>query len=87
MGSFEAVVYILCTGTSGLCAWLLLRAYTRSRSSLPFWTAVCFGLLAVNNLLVFTDIVLLPATDLSIPRVATSLAAAGVLVFGFVWGV
>jgi hypothetical protein len=88
MGPFEGVVYALCTGTSGFCTWLLVRAYLRSRSGLLAWSGICFLLLTVNNLLVFTDIIILPASiDLSIPRYATSLAAACVLVFGFVWGV
>lgn len=34
MGPFGGVVYALCTATSGLCAYLLLRAYSRSRSAL-----------------------------------------------------
>lgn len=88
MGPFEGVVYALCTATSGLCACLLLRAYSRSRSALLIWSALCFALLTINNVLVFTDIMILPAAiDLSVPRVATSLAAAGVLVLGFVWDV
>jgi hypothetical protein len=86
MGPFEGVVYALCTGTSGFCTWLLARAYLRSRSGLLAWSGICFLLLTANNLLVFTDIMVLPAVDLSIPRFATSLAAACVLVLGFVWG-
>lgn len=85
MGPFKGVVYALCAGTSGLCTWLLLRAYLRSRSALLVWSTLCFLLLTVNNLLVFTDIMILPAVDLSLPRFATSLAAACVLVLGFVW--
>lgn len=34
MGPFGGVVHALCTATSGLCAYLLLRAYSRSRSAL-----------------------------------------------------
>jgi hypothetical protein len=43
-------------------------------------------LLAVNNLLVFIDLVLLPVTIDLIPlRQLASLAAVGILLFGFVW--
>lgn len=82
---FEPIVYALCFLTSGLCTGLLLNAYRRNRQSLLFWSALCFGLLAVNNLLVFVDIVLLPDVDLLLLRMVTSLAAIGVLLYGFIW--
>jgi len=85
MVPFQGTVFMLCTATSGLCAWLLLRAYWRTRASLLVWSAVCFLLLTVNNLLVFLDIVLLPDTDLAMARLLSSLLAAGVLIYGFVW--
>jgi hypothetical protein len=50
------------------------------------WSALCFLLLAVNNLLVVVDLVILPTTiDLSPLRHLASLAAVSVLLFGFVW--
>lgn len=42
-------------------------------------------LLALNSLLVFIDIILLPAVDLLPLRLATNLLAVGVLLYGFVW--
>lgn len=85
MGPAEGIVYLLCTATSGLCSWLLLRAYLRSRAGLLVWSALCFLLLTANNLLVFLDIVMLPRIDLSLLRFMMSLVAACVLIYGFVW--
>jgi len=81
-----AVVYVLCLLTSSLCAGLLLRAYFRSRSRLLLWTAVSFVALAVNNLILVIDLVLLPPQiDLWIWRQAASIVAIAVLLYGFIW--
>jgi len=85
MNTLESLVYLLCTVTSGICALLLLRAWLQSRQPLLVWSALCFLLLTINNVLVFADLVLLPHLDLTLVRFATSLAAAAVLVYGFVW--
>jgi hypothetical protein len=85
MLKFEAVVYLLCFLSSGLCAYLLVAGYLRRRDRLLLWSAICFCLLALNNLLVFVDIVLLPQVDLAIWRSLTSLTAVAVLLYGFVW--
>lgn len=83
--SFGAIVYLLCFFTSTLCGYLLVAAYRRRRERLLLWSATCFCLLALNNLLVFLDIVVLPDIDLTLPRALTALAAVGVLIYGFVW--
>ncbi|HYC98794.1 DUF5985 family protein [Brevundimonas sp.] len=80
-------VYGLCLLTSALCAALLIRSYGRSRQPLLLWSAACFSLLAINNLLVVLDMVVLPGIDLSLARQVTSLAAVGVLLYGFIWEV
>jgi hypothetical protein len=50
------------------------------------WSALCFLLLALANLLVVVDLVLLPeAVTLQLPRVLLSLGAVAVLLFGFIW--
>jgi Family of unknown function (DUF5985) len=49
------------------------------------WSAICFCLLAVNNLLVFVDIIMLPEVNLPALRALTSLAAVSVLLYGFIW--
>ena len=83
--SFAAIVYFLCFASSTLCAYLLVSAFRRRREKLLIWSAACFCLLALNNLLVFVDIVVLPEIDLTAARLATSLAAAMVLLYGFIW--
>jgi uncharacterized protein DUF5985 len=49
------------------------------------WSALCFALLALNNLALAVDILLLPDTDLSPLRIITALLAVGVLLYGFIW--
>jgi hypothetical protein len=83
----EAIIYLLCVATSLLCAYLLARAYRRGRTKLLIWSALCFALLALNNLVVAADVLLLPTIDLTVLRLATSLAAVGVLLYGFIWEV
>jgi len=85
MNIFASIVFIMCTATSGLCTALLWRAYRRSSAPLLLWSALCFLLLTLNNVLVYVDIETLPQVDLSILRFATSLFATGVLIYGFVW--
>lgn len=81
----QTVIYLLCFATSAVCAALLVRGWRASRGRLMYWTAWCFGLLALNNLLVVADLVFFLGIDLVIWRQLSSLAAVSVLLFGFVW--
>jgi uncharacterized membrane protein len=85
MLAFPAAVFLLCFGTSVVCLVLLVRAYLRTRSRLLFWSAACFVLLAINNGLLFLDLVVVPDNDLRIARHATALAAIATLLYGFIW--
>lgn len=85
MASFAPAVYLLCLLTSIGCAALLLRSYVATQVSLLMWSAICFGLLAVNSLLVVVDLLLLPKIDLTVVRNLSSLAAVGTLLYGFIW--
>ena len=49
------------------------------------WSALCFGLLGLNNLVVIFDLLILPNMNFRETRLALSLAAVSVLLFGFVW--
>jgi hypothetical protein len=80
-----AAVYILCLATSAACAGLLLRAFFASRSKLLLWTALAFVLLALNNLFLVLDLVVLPGIDLWPMRQAASVGAIAVLLYGFIW--
>jgi len=82
---FPALVYLLCSATSTACAVLLARNYARTGARLLLWSAICFSFLALNNLLVIVDLLLIPEVGLQILRLVTSLLAVGVLLFGFIW--
>jgi len=79
------LVYVLCAATSIACAVLLLRGYARSRTRLLFWSGLCFAGLALNNVALFIDLVVIPSADLSLVRSGTALIAMLVLLFGLVW--
>lgn len=80
-----AAVYVLCLLTSASCAILLTRSYLKTRAGLLLWTAICFSLLALNNLLLVVDLVLFPASvDLQLLRNLTALCAVSVLLYGFI---
>jgi hypothetical protein len=79
-------VYLLCAATSMSCAALLLRGYRRVRSRLLLWSSLCFVLLALNNTLLFVDLIVVPTSaDLSLWRAVTALSGVGVLLFGLIW--
>jgi hypothetical protein len=81
-------VYFLCFLTSACCAWLLVRSYRNTKTKLLLWSAACFVLLALNNLVLFIDLVLLPASvDLTLLRGLLGLSAVGTLLYGFIWEV
>ena len=79
-------VYILCAVTSILCAVLLLRGYRATRTRLLFWASLCFVFLAINNVILYVDLVLLPpAYDLFWYRNTAAIIGMLLLVFGLTW--
>jgi hypothetical protein len=82
---FPAAVYLLCFLTSCACTLLLARNYWRTAARLLLWSALCFALLAANNLVVIVDLLVLPERDFRLARMLLSLAAVCVLLFGFIW--
>lgn len=78
-------VYLLCALTSIVCTIMLFRGYRESRGRLLFWSSLCFAGLAVNNVLLFLDLVVVPQFDLSLGRSAIALAALMMLLIGLVW--
>jgi len=82
---FATLVYVLCAITSVACAWLLLRSWARSRVRLLLWSGLCFAGLAVNNILLFIDVRVLPEIDLSVWRTIPAVIAVLVLIFGLIW--
>jgi heme A synthase len=82
---FPTAVYSLCFLTSAACAWLLMRTYRRNGVRLLLWSGLCFGLLALNNLMVMVDLLVVPYVDLLYTRIGLSLAAVLLLLYGLVW--
>ena len=79
------ITYFLCAATSLCAAVLLLITYRRRRTGLLLWSALAFVGLALNNSLMFVDLVLVPdAVDLSLPRAALAAAAMMVLTIGLI---
>jgi hypothetical protein len=84
--TFQSAIYLLCAVTSLTCLVLLARGYARTGVKLLLWSSLCFVGLALNNLLLFIDLVLLPEEiDLAFWRQFTTLISVGVLLYGFVW--
>jgi hypothetical protein len=80
-----SLVYILNSLTFAVCSALLGRAYWRVRQRLLLWSALCFAGLALSNLLIFVDVIMLPQTDLYLLRLATAAIAMLLLMFGLIW--
>ncbi|MGB6131320.1 MAG: DUF5985 family protein [Acidobacteriaceae bacterium] len=80
-----SAVYILGFLVTLWCGILLSRAYAAGRRRLLLWSAVCFFGLALNNLLVFVDLILLPNVDLYLPRLVVGSAAMLILLYGLIW--
>ncbi len=81
-----AIVYILGTITTLLCAVLLFRGYASGRKKLLLWSALCFSGLTISNALVFVDLVLFStAIDLYLLRLATACVSMLILLFGLIW--
>jgi hypothetical protein len=79
-------VYTLCAVLSLACAALLLRAWRASRSRLLLWSSLCFGWLAVSNVLLFVDLAIIgDDTDLRWARSAAFLAGTATLLAGLIW--
>ena len=78
------IVYLLCAATAGSCAWLLLRAYLQTRARMLLWSALCFGGLTVNNVLLVLDRLVLTSADLSTWRLAVALVSVLLLLVGLV---
>ena len=77
--------YALCAVTSIVCFALLLRGYIRNKTPLLLLSSFCFGFMAIQNSLVFIDLVLLPQIDLSLWRTLSGLIGPALLLCGLIW--
>jgi hypothetical protein len=78
-------IFALCALTSLGCAVLLLRSYRATRARLLLWSSICFVGLAIGNILVCVDFIVLPTVDLSPLRAAVALVSILCINFGLIW--
>lgn len=78
-------IYLLCTGTSLACAWLLLASYARNRHRLLFWSGLCFASMTINNFVLTLDKIVFPDIYLMPVRLAAALAAVALLLYGLIF--
>lgn len=83
------LVYILCAVMSISCAFLLLRGYFRNASKLLFWSALCFVLLALNNIILVVDLLIIPEIEFSGMTIRSILSSVAgmLLLYGLIWEV
>jgi len=80
------LIYSLCALTSITCLVLLWRSWRASGARLLFWSALCFGALSVNNVLLVVDRVILPVeVTLYTWRLVAAFVAVLLLLFGLIW--
>lgn len=80
-------VYVLCALTTLVCAWLLLRGYSRTRSALLLWSGLCFVGLTVSHVMLVVDLVIVPHYDFFPVRTGATLLSMALLLFGLIWKV
>jgi hypothetical protein len=80
-----AVIFIACALTSVLCAALLIRGYLASRSRLLLWSSLGFLGLALNNIALVIDRLIVPEVDLSLLRALSAFLGVGILLLGCIW--
>ncbi|HKV27323.1 MAG TPA: DUF5985 family protein [Candidatus Acidoferrales bacterium] len=78
-------VYILGIVITLSCGILLMRGYMRAKRPLLLWSSLCFFGLALSNLLVFIDLVMLPGVDLYLWRLGVAAIAMMLLMYGLIW--
>jgi hypothetical protein len=81
MPTFNLALCALAVLTCAACTVLLFRGYARSRRRLLLWSAVCFVLLTLNNVLLLADLVVLER-DLRPWRHTTSLLGLVFMIYG-----
>ena len=83
----EGAVYILCAMTALACAVLLLRGYRRSATRLLLWCGIFFLAMALENVILFVDLIMVPTVDLSDFRRTVPLIGVILLLYGLIFEV
>lgn len=82
------LVYFLCAIASTTVAIMLFNNFRKNRVRFLLWSSLGFFGLALNNLLLFLDMVIFTeATDLSVVRTIPAVVGIGILLYGFIWDV
>ncbi len=79
------VIYLLCSLTALVCAWMLYRNYHRTRYRLLFWSTLCLAGLTVNDVLLLLDKLVFSDHNLLFLRDMTALISLSLLIYGLVW--
>lgn len=77
-------VYLLCAATSIVCGVLLLRGYHLSGTRLLFWASFCFLGLAINNVMLFMDLIVFREIDLFWWRTVPAIGGMVILLYGLI---
>ena len=78
-------LYSLAILASLACTLLLARGYLERRYSLLLWSAICFGFLTLNNVVLFLDMLVVPNMDLRLWRLIAALAGVLCMLYAFIW--
>jgi len=81
----EGAVYLLCAATALVCSGLLLRGYRRSSTRLLVWCGLFFLSMALENLILFYDLIIVPEIDLFAVRTSVALVGVILLLVGLIW--
>ena len=79
------VAYAVGVLTSVFCAFLLIRSYRAHKTALLLWCSLCFVGLALNNIILFVDLFVVPDVDLEVWRSLTALTALVLMLVGLIW--
>jgi len=80
-----AAVFIACAITSALCVVLLVRGWLATRSCLLLWSSLGFSGLALNNIILVIDRVLMPDVGLGLLRALAAFLGVLILLIGCIW--
>jgi hypothetical protein len=68
-----------------VCAVLLWRGYRQSGVRLLLWSSLCFAGLALDNMVLYFDVIIVPDIDLAVIRRLPGLAGLSLLIFGLIF--
>lgn len=80
----SSIVYITCAIFSLTCAIMLYRGYLHNHFKMLFWSSIGFTGFALNNILLFLDLVMIPTYDLQVIRTLPALIGMVLLIYGLI---